>query len=292
MSIVAAKYLPNLGWVLAKNRDRNYKPVIRIRKSFRRDIERLYIWDDKTKYTEGVNEYGVAIVSSSISTKEDDLEALREIEKQNELTKKPRTFYSPTGLRIRTALFEPSARLAARALIDLEVSGNTIVADAEECFLIEAAILNETEYVYRIVEVPKNTIAVRTNHGIFIPWAGYSDSVPAQAEHRRSSEIRYQRVTSALKLSKSLEDVLDALSQRDAVATQLNPLRLDDTKGSIRTTGQIFLVPKERTMHYRAIWCETLFDLDKLNTIDEKTFFEVVSTRKLLTFNKFCKEQG
>jgi len=54
MCIVALKYFTDGGWVGVKNRDRNYKPNIRIRQSFRDDVERLYIWDDKTKYTEGI----------------------------------------------------------------------------------------------------------------------------------------------------------------------------------------------------------------------------------------------
>jgi len=69
----------------------------------------------------------------------------------------------------------------------------------------------------------------------------------------------------------------------------MNPLRFDVRKNAMRTTGQIVIVPKEKTLHYRAIWCETIFDLDKLNTNEEKTFFEAVSTRKLISFNNFGK---
>lgn len=289
MCVVACKYLENIGWVIAKNRDRNYKPIVRIRKSFRENIERLYIWDEKTRYTEGVNEFGVGIVSASVTVKEDEAEGALASKKTPDITKKKRTFYSPDGLRIRTALFEKTAAEAAKTLIELEIPGNTIVADKERCFLIEGGFIQPDEYVYKVVEVPQDKIAVRTNHGIFLPWTGYSRDIPEQVEKRESSEVRYKKVVDSLKTAKTFDDVIECLSQVDDENPQLNPLRLDQTRNSMRTTGQIIVVPNEHTLHYRAIWCETLFDLDKLNTENEKTFFEIVSTRKLISFKNFVK---
>lgn len=289
MCVVACKYIENLGWVLAKNRDRNYKPIVRMRKSFREGIERLYLWDEKTKYTEGVNEHGVGIISASVTVKEDEAEGAVASKKTPDINKKKRTFYSPDGLRIRTALFETTAVDAARKLIELEIPGNTIVADKERCFLIEGGFIQPDEYVYKIVEVPKDKIAVRTNHGIFLTWTGYSREIPEQVEKRESSEVRYEKTVAALKKAKTFDDVLDSLSQVDDENPQLNPLRLDSTRNAMRTTGQIIIVPNEHTLHYRAIWCETLFDLNKLNTENEKTFFEIVSTRKLISFKDFVK---
>lgn len=289
MCVVACKYIENIGWVLAKNRDRNYKPIVRIRKSFRENTERLYIWDEKTKYTEGVNEFGVGIVSASVTVKEDEAEGAVASKKTPEINRKPRTFYSPDGLRIRTALFEKTAVDAARVLIELEIPGNTIVADKERCFLIEGGFIQENEYVYRVVEVPKDKIVVRTNHGIFLPWTGYSREVSDQVEKRESSEVRYKKAVAGLKKAKTFDDILEVMSLVDDDNPQMNPLRLDTTRNSMRTTGQIIIVPNEHTLHYRAIWCETLFDLDKLNTENEKTFFEIVSTRKLISFKNFVK---
>lgn len=290
MCVVACKYFQDIGWVIAKNRDRNYKPIILIRKSFRRNTERLYIWDDRTKYTEGINEFGVAIVSASVTVKEDEAEGAAAISK-GKLDKKAkiknRTYYAPDGLRIRTALFERTAVEAARQLIELEIPGNTIIADKERCFLLEGAFVENDEYVYKIVEVPKEKIAVRTNHGIYLPWTGYSKEIPEQVPKRESSEMRYEKVVAALKKAQSFDDFLDAMSDTSDDNPQLNPLRIDPERNAMRTTGQIVLVPKEQTLHYRPIWCETEFDLDKLNTEEERTFFEIISTRKLLSFKDF-----
>jgi hypothetical protein len=292
MCVVACKYLKDIGWVIAKNRDRNYKPTIIIRKSFRRNTERLYIWDDRTKYTEGINEFGVAIISASVTVKEDEAEGQAAVNK-NKLDKKTkiknRTYYAPDGLRIRTALFERTAVEAASQLIELEIPGNTIIADRERCFLLEGAFVENDEYVYKIVEVPKEKIAVRTNHGIFLPWTGYSKEIPEQVPKRESSDARYEKVVSLLKRASTFDEFLDAMSDTSDENPQLNPLRIDPERNSMRTTGQLIMVPKEQTLHYRPIWCETEFDLDKLNTEEERTFFEIISTRKLLSFKDFTK---
>jgi hypothetical protein len=292
MCVVACKYLKDIGWVIAKNRDRNYKPTIIIRKSFRRNTERLYIWDDRTKYTEGINEFGVAIISASVTVKEDEAEGQAAVNK-NKLDKKTkiknRTYYAPDGLRIRTALFERTAVEAASQLIELEIPGNTIIADRERCFLLEGAFVENDEYVYKIVEVPKEKIAVRTNHGIFLPWTGYSKEIPEQVPKRESSDARYEKVVSLLKRASTFDEFLDAMSDTSDENPQLNPLRIDPERNSMRTTGQLIMIPKEQTLHYRPIWCETEFDLDKLNTEEERTFFEIISTRKLLSFKDFTK---
>ncbi len=291
MCVVACTYLKDLGWVIAKNRDRNYKPIIKIRKSFRRDIERLYIWDERTKYTEGINEFGVAIVSASVTVKEDEAEGTQALQnrKDKQVQIKNRTYYAPDGLRIRTALFEKTAVEATKKLIELEIPGNTVVADKERCFLLEGAYLDTDEYVYKVLEVPQDKVAVRKNHGILLPWTGYSKEVPEQAESRKSSEERYKKVADGLRTVKTIDEFLDVLSNTDNSDPQMNPLRYDPTKNAMRTTGQIVLVPREHTMHYRSIWCETVFDMDKLNTKEERTFFEVVSTRKLVSFSNFAK---
>lgn len=284
MSIVACKYFNDVGWVIAKNRDRSYKPVIRVRKSFRNGVERLLLWDHKTKYTEGVNEHGVAIVSASISAKTDEVEGAIATKYNSRLTKTPRVYYSPDGLRIRKALFEKSAFDAIRKIIEFQIPGNTIVADKNRCFLIEAGFLNTNEYVYEVIEVPRTQIAVRTNHGIFLPWTGYSADIPSETSKRESSEIRYQKINDGLKKAINFEEFVETMSSTVDANPQKNPLRIDPRKGSMRTSGQIFIVPKEKTLHYRPIWCDTVFNLDKLNTVTEKTFFEVVSTRKLISF--------
>ena len=290
MCVIAAKHLPKHGWVLLKNRDRNYKPTIKIRKSFRRDIERLLLWDEKTKYTEGVNEFGVSIISASVTVKNDEKEGAKAIKKQKDINVSNRTYYAPDGKRIRTALFEKTSLDAVRRLVDLQICGNTLIADAERCFILEGAFIENDEFAYRINEVFPHQTLVRTNHGILLPWTGYSRDIPDQIESRESSEVRKKKVEEFLKNVSTFDDAMRAISITDNDNPQMNPLRQDFRKMAMRTTGQIILVPSEKTMHYRAIWSEILYNINTLNNIDQKTFFEIVSTRKLISFSEHTKK--
>ena len=301
MSLIAAKFFPEKGWVLVKNRDRILKPTVKLRKSFRKNVERLYCWDDFTKYSEGINEFGVAIVSCNIARDEDDTEGAKAASDES-TQRKPRRYYSPDGLRIRTALFEKTVYDAARKLVELEIPGSTIIADRKTCFILEGAFTKDEdgieEYVYVIKEVPTTHVVVRTNHGILLPWAGYSLDNPEEKKLRLQSEARYKKALALVKGSQNADALLDAISDRSEKDPQLNPLRLDDKKGAIRSTGQIVVCPKDMTLFYRPIWCETLFDLESLNNKEEKTYFEIISSRKLLklkdvlemrTFSKYLR---
>lgn len=294
MSVVCAKYFQDVGWVLAKNRDQTYKPVVRIRKSFRRGIERLYIWDEFTKYTEGLNEFGVGIISAKIDLVDPDLTGAKESQIED-LNPEKRTYYSPDGLRIRTALFESNVLKAAKKLIEFQITGNSIIADKDRCFVFEAAFVESDEgekYVYKVVELSKEQFVVRTNHGIMLPFTGFQSDIPKQSADRASSEVRYKTVSKGLGDAKTFQELLEVISDKSDPNPQVNPLRVDDTKNAQRTTGQIIIVPGENTLHYRAIWCETMFDLESLNKEEEKTFFEIVSTRKLISFKEKIKKEG
>lgn len=283
MCLIAAKYFSDIGWVIAKNRDLTYRPTVRVRKSWRREIERLYLWDDKSKFTEGVNEYGVGVLSASVINEKEGTAG------SGLKGTVDRVYYSPEGLRIRTALFERSALTTVKKLIELEITGNTIVADKEKCFVLEAAYQDQegTErYVYSAKEVPQNTVVVRTNHGILLPWTGYNSELPNEQAARNSSEIRYEKAVDGLLKAKDIQSFLEVISNKDDVNPQLNPLRIDPTKGAVRTTGQILIVPGEKTLHYRPVWCDTVFNMESLNKAEEKTFFELVSNRKLVTFKE------
>ena len=71
MCVIAVKYFKDVGWVGAKNRDRNYLPEIQIVQSDRKKVQRLFIDDELTRYTEGLNEYGVSILSAALAVKDE-----------------------------------------------------------------------------------------------------------------------------------------------------------------------------------------------------------------------------
>jgi len=288
--IVAAKYFKGTGWVGVKNRDRNYKPTVKIRQSFKKDIERLYIWDEKTKYTEGLNEFGVCILSAAVAVKDDEKEGSKEEENPDKV------FYSPDGKKVRTALFEKTVDKALKKLIELEIAGNTLVFDTETLYLLEGAFDEDDNYQHVVKKIPKTETIVRTNHGVLIPWAGYQNDEESDDHERAariSSESRLKKVREDIKKITVPENMFDCVSDTSNKDPQLNPIRLEKTHGKtiMRTTGQLMIVSSEKTLHYRPIWSEVEFDFGKIDHPSKKTSFEVVSSKRLLSF-KECVEKA
>lgn len=297
MCIIAAKYFPEVGWVGVKNRDRNYKPTILIKQSFRDNIERLYMWDEKTKYAEGVNEFGIAILSAATAVKTDEKEGAAASTKEG---RKKAEFYSPDGKRIRAALFENTVEKVLAKLIEVQIPGNTIIFSKDKCVLLEGTFLvdkktgKEKDYIYKTKEIKKDETIVRTNHGVWLPDAGYQ--LDSEDEHhrvaRKSSDARKEQVEKDIKNVSRYENMLDCVSSRKNKDPQLNPIRTSPTHGKtiMVTTGQIMICPSERTLHYRPIWSHVeLIDFDKINSSKSKTFFEIVSSRKLITFKEWVE---
>ena len=65
-----------------------------------------------------------------------------------------------------------------------------------------------------------------------------------------------------------------------------------DEKAEMATTGQLLIVPKTRTLHYRPIESKIEFEYNKINNPDAKTFFEIISSRNLLTFSEFTEKRS
>jgi len=109
LCVVVGKYFEGTGWVLAKNRDRNYLPTIKMVQTVRGGVERLYLYDKQTGYSEGINEHGLCIVSAAVSVKSD--------EKEGKVKKAAVNGTSPDGKRIRAALLEKTVDAAVKKLV-------------------------------------------------------------------------------------------------------------------------------------------------------------------------------
>ena len=296
MCIIAAKKFPGIGWIGVKNRDRNYVPTIRIVQSNRKGVQRLYIDDDDTRYTEGLNEYGVCILSASLSVKSDEKEQEKTTAKD-----RPDNYMSPDGKKIRDALYEHTPKKAIQSLIHSELTGCTLVFNRTECYLLEAGRVIEYNengdkkkgpLEYKMIEV-KEDVIVRTNHGILMPKYGYEESPDTidKKRSRDSSEFRYKVALDEVKKTRDPMKMLDALSvvkTKSGDVAYMNPIRTGDVKKKeMITTGQLLLVPHENTMHYRPIHSDVEFSYTKLNAPESKTFFEIVSNRRLLGFKEY-----
>ena len=299
MCVIAVKKLKNHGWIGIKNRDRNYKTDVEIVQSNRDGLQRLYIDDKLSRWTEGLNEFGVCILSASLSVKSDEKEGDK-ITNQRMARRSADNYYSPDGKAIRKALLEKTPEAAAKKLIAHELAGCTYVFNENECYLIEGGFLvskedstkdNPRKYIHKLVKLKDNAISVRTNHGILIPELGYKKNPKDEVliQSRKSSEKRYEYAKKFMQQEfKLATDCIDALAQTPDKDPFMNPIRTGNTKkADMVTTGQLLLTPKDRTLHYRPIYSSVSFDYDKLNGPEAKTFFEIISSRKLLSFKEY-----
>jgi hypothetical protein len=274
MCIVIGKYFKDRGWVAIKNRDRNYVPEIRFKKTVKNGVEILYFWDDITQYCEGLNSSGIGILSASLMVLDDE----KEIETR---VKTP----SKDGKKIKKALEYPDIEACIAYLIKNKLTGNTLIFNKEKMFLIEGAYMvhnGDKNFHYKVKEIPKNRFVVRTNHGVWLPWAGYQwGDNKSETLSRISSESRRIIALDVVKKSQDPEDILDGLTLDYTHNGQLNALRTSTERKKMRTTSQIMIVPSERTMYVRPVQSHMTFNFWALNHPKQKTWVEILSNRVL-----------
>ena len=271
MCIVIGKYFPDYGWIAVKNRDRNYIPEISFKKISANGVEICYFWDDITQYCEGLNSAGVGILSASLMVLDDE----KEIEKR---TKTP----SKDGKRIKKALTYPNVKMAARSLVMSKLTGNTLVFDKDNMILIEGYGKDEN-YRYKMRPLDRDEVVTRTNHGIWLPAAGYQRKPddPGQTLSRISSESRKLIADVVVASAKDPEDIIDGLTKDFTHDGQLNALRTTTEKKKMRTTSQILIIPKEKTMYVRPVQSHMSFNFWELNHPKQQTWVEILSNRVL-----------
>lgn len=273
MCIVIAKHFENHGWVAFKNRDRNYIPEISFKKKIVNGVEILYFWDNITKYCEGLNSHGIGVLSASLMVLDDE----KEIELR---TKTP----SKDGAKIQKALELTNVHDVANELIELKLTGSTFIFNESTCYLLEGAWekggYKSGKFRHVIKELDKSETAVRTNHGIWLPDAGYQpDTNDSQSIRRLSSEIRKEIAESVTASAKVPLDILNGLTKPHNKDGHLNSLRTTTEYKRMRTTSQVMIIPKEQTMYVRPVQSNLQFDFWEFNKPDQQTWVELISNR-------------
>ena len=289
MCVVVSKYFKETGWVLAKNRDRNYEPEIKMVQRKDEGVERLFLYDIQTGYSEGLNEFGVCIISAATAVKSDEKEHKEKKAKANGTSK--------DGKRIRRALKERTAKAALQCLIEHKIPGNTFVTDGKVCYLLESGYGNQEDreegnYNHKVIVCEKHQTYVRTNHGIELPQLGYQLNVPHQRKKRESSNARYEISLANAKKAKDPQELLNSIGVTPNKDPQMNPIRLKkNTPEDMLTTGQILLIPDQKTLTYRPTLSKVeLSNYNKINGVASNTYFEIISNRQLTTFKDFVKK--
>lgn len=272
MCIIVAKHFPGIGWAGAKNRDRKYVPTLDFEIQDHNGVEQALMHDQVTGYREGINSAGLSILNTSLDVLEDE----PDVESGKAKT-------SPDGELIREALTLTDPRRAVQHLIGNHLVGCTVVFDQNHCYLIEASDQDGTEpYRYRFHEIPQDHVMVRTNHGLWLEWAGFQRGDDAQQTRDRiSSESRLLQAQTVAQAAKQPQDLVDGLCKVNVNHPQLNVMRTSTGRNEFRTTSQQLCVPQERTLYCRPVSSNLQFDFWKLNRPDTGVWVEILSNREL-----------
>ena len=162
--------------VLFKNRDRNYKPQLKIvREITDTGNEVCYVVDDDTDWVEGMNHKGIGLINSALFVKRDE----KEYDK-----KKKKKAPSKDGARIRKVLSEKTFLDSVKSAISIEggLKGHTLMGNGMKLVTIENT--SRTKPVVKIKDLKEEPI-VRTNHGIEHPEQGYQRGPDRMSSERR-----------------------------------------------------------------------------------------------------------
>ncbi len=224
--------------ILAKNRDRTYKPNIELIHEIVNGIELVYIRDKKTGWVEGMNENGCGIVNSTLNMNE-----------SKQVKKMKKTILKTKKNKIFNALCEQQNKKIFYDLIKEKnndiLEGHTLLTINNDCFHIENNIYND--FIIKRVDKP----VVYTNHGINLKKEGFTEG-----KKGLSSFLRRKLVETELKCNKDVylydefvENVMNVNytnidprfhSYRDKTLT-LKKNNIDKDQIFINTTGQLIL---------------------------------------------------
>mgnify|MGYP000329882647 CR=1 FL=1 len=134
MCIIVSKSIDG-SKILAKNRDRAYKPSLEIVHTLIDGVEVAYLRDTITDWSEGMNEYGVGLVNTALMVGYDENE--KKIVKKGG---KP----SKDGKKIRKALSQKTIRETINSAITFDggIKGHTFIATPTKTVCIEIVEVN------------------------------------------------------------------------------------------------------------------------------------------------------
>ena len=243
------------GIVLAKNRDRGYDARMEIVHEVVDNVEMVYWHDVDTDWSEGMNEFGIGIVNSSLMVNDDEKEAdkveKKREEKADNKEKGKNPQHATDGAKIRQVLTQKNIRDAIKVLISTRgdgsskfkgVSGESIVSDGSQIYVVEHSSV-DTPIIKKLKDDKK--VVVRTNHGIYHKHLGYQSGPKEQSSHSRLNLAKDH-----LQDAQTDQDVIDLMKKKYKDNPFLNPYRTDN-KFHMQTVGQIMMNCDTKTVTVR-----------------------------------------
>jgi hypothetical protein len=193
--IIVSKEI-NDKFILAKNRDRPYRPILEIVHSIIDGVEVAYLRDTLTDWSEGMNEYGIGVVNSALSVERDEAER-KKVKSNNGKV------YAD-GDKMRNIFKQSTLKEAIKAAITyigdtkLPLEGHTFVSSPKQMVSVETTSKHGPDVKLKNVKSP----IVRTNHGHVFTDAGYT-----YGEKYLSSKLRKIAAQKMVDVAKDWTDV-------------------------------------------------------------------------------------
>lgn len=227
--VIAAKKFDDC-FVYAKNRDRPYNPSLTLIHDIVNGVEMVYMIDNDTDWSEGMNEYGMCVINSALMITRDEAE-----KKKSKDSGKP----LKDGSIIREALKLNNVQDIINLIVNKDggLKGHTYVGTANEMHAIEYTSHHEPD----IEDHTANDNIIRTNHGIKHSSAGYQNGLSF-----KSSAIRKNSAIIQVSKAESPEDVLRKMRKRLFKKDSMLNMKRDTNK--LWTSSQLLLDPRTMTV--------------------------------------------
>lgn len=220
--------------IMAKNRDRAYKPVLEVIHTMIDGVEVAYLHDVTTDWSEGMNEFGIGILNTALMVGYDEVE--------KKIVKK-RGKPSKDGQKIRKALAQKTMKDAIKVATKFMsgVKGHTFISNKDQMVSIETTSKHTPKYELH----PVDKATARTNHGHIYYDAGYT-----KGSDYLSSKIRKISAEKAINKANSKNDVLP--NMRKAYYRKDSNLNMRRDTEKMFTSSQLMLdlTNKEFTLNY------------------------------------------
>jgi hypothetical protein len=207
---------------LFKNRDRGYKPKVKVCHRVVNGTEIIYLEDKVTDWCEGLNEYGIGVVNTTLDILSDQRQGTEE--EDDDISKKPEDKKRMIQALSQKKITEV-VRYITMYLNGLE--GHNLVANSEVTFAIEEPEDTDT---FTVTKLEHEKLLVRTNHKNFFKNIGKSE-VDETVDYK-SSISRYNQAVKILNKVKEPEKIAPAIygaKRKD----------LDDPNNMIKDTDKL-----------------------------------------------------
>jgi hypothetical protein len=186
-------------FILAKNRDRAYKPQLEIIHEIIDGVEVVYLHDVITDWSEGLNEFGIGAVNAALAVGRDELEK-KVVKKKGKPGK--------DGAKMRFIISRKTLKDAVKACLEFKgvsdkaLNGHTFISNPTKMVSVEVTSKHKPLVTIQNIEQPH----VRTNHGHSYQNAGYTsgESYKSSVLRKISAEKQLKKVDSWYGIPKSM----------------------------------------------------------------------------------------